>query len=261
MVNIILASAVTLGVLGASYSYSDDTNNYSLTLNNEANFTLTITSKEDSSSEVLEGIYIVNEDGGYDLYVDNELYATATLDDATLTFSLELSKGLIEEALDSIKNFLDSNQYAQYIMYAIQWAINSGLLISLFGVFLKYRKYKSKSSNEISDEVNKSLDTKFKDLSKDLLEENADTILKALDKFSKDVETIKKALVLAQDKTSEGKKALLELLSENNTDELKQVADKVKEKIESEQKANEQIINDFKKEDYVGIEEVNTPID
>ena len=261
MINIVATTIMVLGVIGQAYTFSDEFNSYSLTLDNEANFTLVVTSKEDNASETLKGIYIVNDEGGYNLYVNDELYGTATINDIDYTFTLELAKGFIEETLDNIKDFLGTNQYAQYIMYAIQWAINSGLLISLFGVFLKYRKYKSKSSNEISDEVNKALNEKFQNLSKDLLEENADTILKALDKFSKDVETIKKALVLAQDKTSEGKKALLELLSENNNAEIKKVADKVKEKIENEQKANEQIINDFKKEDYVGIEEVGTPID
>lgn len=241
---------------------------YSLIFTSESNFTLKI-----SEETTIEGIYIVkvDEEGKetYELYVDNELYGVATLDNEALTFTLDLDEGIldkvsekVDEVINSVKNFLDTNQYAQYIMYAIQWAINSGLLVALFGVFLKYRKYKAKSTNEINDEVKKVVEENLKKLSEDLLKENADTILKALDKFNGDVETIKKALVLAQDKTSEGKKALLELLSENNSKDIKNIAEKVITKIDNEKRANEKILNDFKNNEYVGIEEdKDIPID
>lgn len=258
-------TAFSLNTLNTPYLSE---NGYTLTFTSESNFTLKI-----SEETTLEGIYIVkvDEEGNetYELYVDNELYGVATLDNETLTFTLDLDEsildkvsGALDSAIDSVKEFLDTNQYAQYVMYAIQWAINSGLLVALFGVFLKYRKYRAKSTNEINDEVKKVVEENLKKLSEDLLKENADTILKALDKFNGDVETIKKALVLAQDKTSEGKKALLELLSENNSEELKEVASKVITKIENEKKANEKILNDFKESDYKGIEEENNiPVD
>lgn len=261
----IVLSTITAFSLNALNTPYLNENGYTLTFTSESNFTLKI-----SEETTIDGIYIVKEDETYELYVDNELYAVATLNNEDLTFTLDLNEsildkvsGALDSAIDSVKEFLDTNQYAQYVMYAIQWAINSGLLVALFGVFLKYRKYKAKSTNEINDEVKKVVEENLKKLSEELLKENADTILKALDKFNGDVETIKKALVLAQDKTSEGKKALLELLSENNSEELKEVANKVIAKIDNEKKANERILNDFKNSEYKSIEEEknNIPVD
>lgn len=265
IIPIVAVATFSLNALNTAYT---NENGYTLTFTSESNFSLKI-----SEETTLEGIYIVkvDEEGNetYELYVDNELYAVATLNNEALTFTLDLDESILDKVgnvvdgvVDKVKNFLDTNQYAQYVMYAIQWAINSGLLVALFGVFLKYRKYKAKSTNEINDEVKKVVEENLKKLSEELLKENADTILKALDKFSGDVETIKKALVLAQDKTSEGKKALLELLSENNNKELKEVANKVITKIDNEKKANEKILNDFKNSEYKKIEEENNiPVD
>ena len=129
-----------------------------------------------------------------------------------------------------------------------------GLIVALATIYLKYRKYKSMSSKEICEEVKKevmaTLSSEFQKLSK----EQQETIIGAIDEICKEMEDMKKALVISQDKTYEGKLAMLKLLEdstkENSTkEEIKKVETQVKEEKKKDEEVKEKV-----KKDYVPVD-------
>lgn len=158
----------------------------------------------------------------------------------------ESEQEVIETLKEWLLQFFDSN----LVGFVINWAIDAGLITIIAGIYFKYRKYKAKSSQEIASEVkqqiNEILNASFKDLSK----EQQEKIVNVINKLNSEIETLKKALVLAQDKTAEGKIALLNLINETTKEvEVIKEVEKVKEKvIEENEKAKE--VNEKVKEKY-----------
>ena len=74
-------------------------------------------------------------------------------------------------------------------------------------------------------------------------------ILTKIDKFDESLNVFEQALILAQDKTSEGKKALIEIITarSQNQDTL-ETGKKVEDKIVNEQKQEEKVKEEVKKE-------------
>ena len=155
----------------------------------------------------------------------------------------ESEKDVIETLKEWLSQMFDSN----LVGFIINWAIDAGLITIIAGIYFKYRKYKAKSSQEIASEVKEVLKDCFKDLSKEEQKE----IIEKIEKFEGDLDKLKKALVLAQDRTAEGKIALLNLInetSENKTD-IKEASEKVetqiKKEVEKEKKVNEKVKDDY----------------
>ena len=143
---------------------------------------------------------------------------------------------------------------ADMVANIINWAINSGLLVTLFGVYLKYRKYKSLSSKEIADKVEERIKEELNKSFKNMSAEELSALANKINNFEQVIATLQKALVLSQDKTSEGKKALLDLITEKTSDEdVKKTATEVKGKVEEEQKAVDEV-QDKVKSDYIPID-------
>ena len=117
------------------------------------------------------------------------------------------------------------------------------------GIYFKYRKYKAKSSEEIAKEVEKQIkDTLGNEFNK-LSNEQIQNILTKIDKFDESLNVFEQALILAQDKTSEGKKALIEIITarSQNQDTL-ETGKKIEDKIINEQKQEEKVKEEVKKE-------------
>ena len=196
------------------------------------------------------------------LIVNNQTYALPTYAETTGSETTEseviesevIESELTEEGfIDQTKAFLSQYLDEQLVMSIINWAIDAGLLSILFGVYLKYRKYKSMSSNEIANEVKSVVDNAVKESVDKLTTEQLTGIYKGLENLEKGLDITNKALVLAQDKTAEGKIALLDLISERTKDEsVKEAASEVKTKIEQEEKIKEEVSKEVK-EDYTSI--------
>ena len=161
----------------------------------------------------------------------------------------------VEETItQKIKEYAEKYLNAEMVANVINWAINSGLIVALATIYLKYRKYKSMSSKEICEEVKKEVLIALGDEFKKLSEEQQQGILKAIDELCKEMENMKKALVISNDKTYEGKLAMLKLMEETTKEtETKEQIKKVETQVKEEQKKDEQVKETVKK-DYVPID-------
>ena len=178
-----------------------------------------------------------------------------TTGETTTTTDENLTQEEVEQKItEKLKEYAEKYLNAEMVANVINWAINSGLIVALATIYLKYRKYKSMSSKEICEEVKKevmaTLSSEFQKLSK----EQQETIIGAIDEICKETEDMKKALVISQDKTYEGKLAMLKLLEdstkENSTkEEIKKVETQVKEEKKKDEEVKEKV-----KKDYVPVD-------
>lgn len=234
----------------ATYTSSEG---YTLTLDT-SDYTFTL----DTLDEYYTGTYLVNIAGDIELYLDNGDYLfKVSIVDGTSTFSIytEISEEeATETIISTIKEWLSEYLSSDLITSIINWAINAGLITFAAGVLIKYKKYKAKSSQEIAKEVEETIKSVLANQFSSLSTEQQTTIINKISEFENYLKVFEQALILAQDKTAEGKKALLELIvSNSNNTETKEVATAVNEKIEQEQAEIAEIQEEVKK-DY-------TPID
>jgi hypothetical protein len=196
------------------------------------------------------------------LFISTLAFSPITLEDTTVveppieepTNTTE-DEPLTEEGFtEKIREFFEQYLSADMVANIINWAIDSGLLIALFGVYLKYRKYKSLSSEEIAKKVDDRIKQELKESFEKLSEEQLQQLIDKVNSYEDVLNTLEKALILSQDKTAEGKKALLDLISEKtNSSEVKKEASNVKEKVVEEQKTIDEI-QEKVKDNYIPID-------
>ena len=143
-----------------------------------------------------------------------------------------------EELKGKIEGVLSEYFTWDYVSEIINWMIDAGLLSAIAVLLVKYRKYKGKTIDEIAEmmktEIKKEIQLRFNEASS----EQQEKIINSVDKLIEDIEVVKKALVFVQDKSAEGKVALLNLISQTTDDvKTKESIKEVKEKIEKEEKA------------------------
>lgn len=247
--NVILPqNAVVLNEETTLKTYTSVEGNYTLTID-ETNLTFTLTGENES----YKGKYIVNALGEYELYInETEFLYKVKVNDELMTF--EIFKEITEEeakeeVIQVVKDFLGQYFNSDLVGQIINWAIDAGLLTVIAGIYFRYRKYKAKSSEEIAKEVEKQIkDTLGNEFSK-LSNEQIQNILNKIDKFDESLNIFEQALILAQDKTSEGKKALIEIISaRTNNNKTKQIAKTTEHKIINEQKQEEKVKKEVEKE-------------
>lgn len=157
--------------------------------------------------------------------------------------SSELTQEEVEKTItEKIENWASEYVSWDYVSSIINWSIDTGLLSVIALLIVKTRKYKSMTGEEIvnllKSQLIETLTTNFKEMSEEQLKQ----LILNIDKLNSDIEVMKKALVLAQDKTAEGKIALLNLIdgtTENK--ETKEAIDEQKEKIEKEEAKIEEV--------------------
>ena len=196
------------------------------------------------------------------LFISTLAFSPITLEDTTVveppieepTNTTE-DEPLTEEGFtEKIREFFEQYLSADMVANIINWAIDSGLLIALFGVYLKYRKYKSLSSEEIAKKVDDRIKQELKESFEKLSEERLQQLIDKVNSYEDVLNTLEKALILSQDKTAEGKKALLDLISEKtNSSEVKKEASNVKDKVVEEQKTIDEI-QEKVKDNYIPID-------
>lgn len=196
------------------------------------------------------------------LFIGSLAFSPITLADTTVveppveeTTNTTEGEPLTEEGFtEKIREFFEQYMSADMVANIINWAIDSGLLIALFGVYLKYRKYKSLSSEEIAKKVDDRVKQELKASFEKLSDEKLQGLIDKVNSYEDVLNTLEKALILSQDKTAEGKKALLDLISEKtNSSEVKKEASNVKEKVVEEQKTIDEI-QEKVKDNYIPID-------
>lgn len=148
----------------------------------------------------------------------------------------------LEEFKNELKDFLSQYIEESAVVKIITWLIDAGVLSALFVVYVKYRKYKHTTIEDLTkqfgDKVGKWLKENFDKLSK----EEIAKITSSIDDLEKANETIMKVLILMQDNTAKGKAALIEYLgSKTNSEEIKTAAKEVNETLEEQQANEEQV--------------------
>lgn len=155
-----------------------------------------------------------------------------------------------EEIIGKLKDFAGEYINKQTLQAIIQYAIDTGILSALAFVLVKYRKYKSKSSEEISKDVLNMVEKEAHKAIAELNKEQLESLNVKIEDVEKSLNTLTKVLILAQDKTAEGKKAVLDALIEaSRSEEVKEIAESKKEEIAVEVKQEEEI-KEAIKEDY-----------
>jgi predicted PurR-regulated permease PerM len=149
----------------------------------------------------------------------------------------------IAELTDKVKQLLNDNFTADTILKAVSIIVDIGLVLALLIVLKKNRKLSSENQKAFKNEVLKQS------------KEVNDKIENQIDELNNNYNTIIKAIVLAQDKTADGKLALLDLIAtaKATKKEVVEKAVEVKEKVVEEKKQKEKVI-DKVKNDYIPID-------
>ena len=167
---------------------------------------------------------------------------TETEDEET---TFEEFKALVEEKLSA---YATKDQITQII----EWLVDSGVLVAMFGVFLKYQKFKHTTIEDIITEVKAEVGTNLQSKFDELSAEQIEKLVKSIDELKEAEEVVMKVLVLMQDTTANGKVALLEYLgSKTSNKEVKEqvteLQDKIEEQIETDKETAELVDGDYKK--------------
>lgn len=156
----------------------------------------------------------------------------------------------IDEFKAGVEEYLSQYLEESWVVKIVTWLIDAGVLSALFVIYLKYSKYKHTTIeqlfNKFKEEAGKWLENAKDDLEDSKLQE----VKNALNDIIITNENIMKALVLMQDKSSEGKIALIDFLGTKTKEE--KILKEVKHTIEEEQNEKEKI-NDLVKDDYKGM--------
>lgn len=161
----------------------------------------------------------------------------------TTTSSSELTQEEVEKTIkEKFENWASEYVSWDYVSSIINWSIDTGLLSVIAFLIVKTRKYKSLTGEQIVDLLKTQMVDTLKNSFKEMSAEELKQIVLNIDKLSNDIEVMKKALVLAQDKTAEGKIALLNLINGTTENkETKEAIEEQKEKIEKEEAKIEEV--------------------
>lgn len=151
-----------------------------------------------------------------------------------------------EPTLDDFKAEVEAwmNQYMEesLVVKIITWMVDAGVLSALFVVYLKYRKHKSMTIEDLLNEYKTKMGEWLRENFDKLSAEQIDKINASLDSLEQSNETIMKVLVLMQDNTAKGKAALIEYLgSKTDNKEVKEAAIEVSQVLEEQEKTNAEV--------------------
>ena len=154
-----------------------------------------------------------------------------------------------EDFKEKIQEFLSNYMSESMVAKIIGWLVDTGFLVALFGVYLKYRKYKHNSLEDVVKSTKEMIDENLQKSINNLSKEKIDKLVKSIEALEQANETIMKVLVLMQDNTSKGKVALLEYLgSKTNNEEVKEAVKGTQEEIENALAKKEEVESKVKDE-------------
>lgn len=151
-----------------------------------------------------------------------------------------------EPTLDEFKEEVQEwmSQYMEESMVAkiIGWLADAGILTALLAVYIKYRKYKHTTIEDLLNKFKLQMGDWLKENFDKLSVEQIDKIKQSITDLEKSNEVMMKVLVLMQDNTAKGKAALIEFLgSKTDNVEVKKAVADVSETLEAQEQANAEV--------------------
>lgn len=146
------------------------------------------------------------------------------------------------EFTEKVKDYLSQYVGDNLAIKIVGWLVDAGVLSGMFVVWLKYRKYKHNTVEEVIGAVKSEVGEYTKNAINSLSEKEIKSIVDKVADLENATETIMKVLVLMQDTTPEGKVALLDYLgSKTNNKEIQEQAKAEKNKIENQIEKDDEI--------------------
>lgn len=184
---------------------------------------LTLTNPETSESVS----FVVNADNTLTPDVTEEIPETDT--DITIEAEVDEEK-LTEQVTQIISDFLGNYLQESFVAQIISWLIDVGAMGALVAIFLKYRKYKHTTVEDItklaSQTIREQLGSSFKDMDGNTAKLIGEMFV-AIGTLSAKMDNLIQAFALSQDKSAEGKIAMLQIVQ--GTTEDKNLNDKIEE--------------------------------
>lgn len=167
-----------------------------------------------------------------------------------VAFAEEVEPPVVEEEKEptiddfkvEVQEWLSQYMEESMVVKIITWLVDAGVLTALFAVYLKYRKYKHTTIEDLTKQFGDKVGVWLKENFDKLSEEQIATINQSIDNLEKSNETMMKVLVLMQDNTAKGRAALVEFLgSKTESEEVKETVAQVSETIQEQEKTNEEV--------------------
>lgn len=172
--------------------------------------------------------------------IDNTIVEPAPASDIT-------SEEVAEEVKGKISDYLNQFLTESLVVKIITWLIDIGAIGALVGIYLKYRKYRHTTLGDIEDiakdKIGEALKEKFGEMDGDVVEKLKEYTAQAKEIQDK-IDVLLKAFALSQDKSAEGKLAMLNLLQDKTEDkEVEEKIEEIKEEIVETQDAVNDIVD------------------
>lgn len=184
---------------------------------------LTLTNPETSESVS----FVVNADNTLTPNVTEEIPETDT--DITIEAEVDEEK-LTEQVTQIISDFLGNYLQESFVAQIITWLIDIGAMGALVAIFLKYRKYKHTTVEDITklagQTIKEQLGSSFKDMDGNTAKLIGEMFV-AIGTLAGKMDNLIQAFALSQDKSAEGKIAMLQIVQ--GTTEDKNLNDKIEE--------------------------------
>lgn len=184
---------------------------------------LTLTNPETSESVS----FVVNADNTLTPNVTEEIPETDT--DITIEAEVDEEK-LTEQVTQIISDFLGDYLQESFVAQIISWLIDVGAMGAVVAIFLKYRKYKHTTIEDITklagQTIKEQLGSSFKDMDGNTAKLIGEMFV-AIGTLSAKMDNLIQAFALSQDKSAEGKIAMLQIVQ--GTTEDKNLNDKIEE--------------------------------
>lgn len=184
---------------------------------------LTLTNPETSESVS----FVVNADNTLTPNVTEEIPETDT--DITIEAEVDEEK-LTEQVTQIISDFLGNYLQESFVAQIISWLIDIGAMGALVAIFLKYRKYKHTTVEDITklagQTIKEQLGSSFKDMDGNTAKLIGEMFV-AIGTLAAKMDNLIQAFALSQDKSAEGKIAMLQIVQ--GTTEDKNLNDKIEE--------------------------------
>ena len=163
---------------------------------------------------------------------------------------VEEQEPTVDDFKAEVEVWLSQYMEESMVVKIITWLVDAGVLSALFVVYLKYRKYKHTTIENLTKQFSDKIGIWLKENFDKLSAEQIDKITKSVDDLEKSNETIMKVLVLMQDNTAKGKAALIEYLgSKTDSKEVKDAVLEVNEALEEQEeiktKVNEKVEGEY----------------
>lgn len=167
----------------------------------------------------------------------------------------KLQTEIIEKLKETLSQYVDKDKLEKII----QWIIDTGVLGALLGVYIKYKKYKNTTLDDLIKLFKKEIDKYLKEAFKNYESEISQIVININDsvKFIGDkTDKIIQAFALSQDKTMSGKVAMLDLIRDCTEDKKTiESIEKIKEDIAKTEEKKQEVLEKVSGE-YNEIEEV-----